>query len=199
MVNNSIKAVLLVIILVLAYFVYESILTPVRFKKDVDRRSEAVINHLKDIRTVEMTFKSMYGKYSKSFDTLIDFVNTSEIPVVKMIPDPTDTTFTKTIRDTLGYRSVRDSLFGLRENFNPNNLKFIPFTKGKIFEINAGVIEKGGVKVNVFEVKAPYAEFLKDLDHQMVINLIAGREQLERYAGIKVGSMAEASTDGNWE
>jgi len=199
MVNNSIKAVLLVIILVLAYFVYESVLTPVRFKKEVERRSGAVINQLKDIRTVEMTFKSMYGKYSKNFDTLIDFINTSEIPVVKMVPDPTDTTFTKTIRDTLGYRSVRDSLFGLRENFNPNNLKFIPFTEGELFELNAGVIEKGGVKVNVFEAKAPYAEFLKDLDQQMVVNLIAGHEQLERYAGIKVGSMAEASTDGNWE
>lgn len=199
MVNNSIKAVLLVIILVLAYFVYESVLTPVRFKKDVDRRSEAVINHLKDIRTVEMAYKTMYGRYTKSFDTLVDFVNHSEIPVVKMVPDPTDTTFTKTIRDTLGYRSVRDSLFGLRENFNPEALRFIPFTENEGFEINAGIIEKGGVKVNVFEVKAPYADFLKDLDKQMVVNLIAGREQLERYAGIKVGSMAEASTDGNWE
>lgn len=199
MINNIIKVALLVVILVLAYFVFESVMTPVRFNKNVDKRSEAVIKHLKDIRSVEMSFKSMYGRYTKSFDTLIDFINNSRIPVIKMVPDPTDTTFTRNIRDTIGYRPVIDSLFGQRENFNANNLKYIPYSDNKVFEIDAGVIEKGGVKVNVFEVKAPYADFLADLDEQMMINLIASREQLERYEGIKVGSMVEASTDGNWE
>ena len=33
----------------------------------------------------------------------------------------------------------------------------------------------------------------------MVINLIAGKEQIEKYPGIKVGSVIEASIDGNWE
>jgi hypothetical protein len=40
---------------------------------------------------------------------------------------------------------------------------------------------------------------LEGLDEQSVTNLIAAREQLERFPGIKVGSMTEASTDGNWE
>lgn len=199
MVNNLIKVLLLVIIVVLAYLVYDSVMTPVRFNKSVDKRSEAVINHLKDIRMVEMAYKTMYGKYTKSFDTLIDFVKNSEIPVIKMLPDPTDTTFTRKIRDTIGYRLVQDSLFGLRQNFNPNALKYIPYTDNNLFEINAGIIEKGGVKVNVFEVQAAYKNILKGLDEQMVVNLIASKEQLERYPGIKVGSMSEASTDGNWE
>ena len=199
MVNNIIKVLLLVIIVVLAYLVYESVMTPVRFNKNVDKRSEAVINHLKDIRTVQMSYKSMYGNYTKSFDTLIDFINNSDIPVVKMVPDPTDTTFSRTIRDTIGFRPVLDSLFGLRENFNSNSLKYIPFTQNVVFEINAGIIEKGGVNVNVFEVQAPYKIFLQGLDDQMVVNLIAAKEQIEKYPGIKVGSMTEASTDGNWE
>jgi len=65
--------------------------------------------------------------------------------------------------------------------------------------MDAGVIDKSGVKVNVFEASAHYNLFLKGMDKQSVINLIAGKEQIERYPGLKVGSMTEASTDGNWE
>ena len=199
MVNNIIKIVLAVIILVLAYLVYESVMVPVRFDKSVDQRSKAVIQNLVDIRSAEMTYKNIYGKYTSSFDTLIDFLVVGEIPVVKIIPDPTDTTFTKTIRDTIGYIPVKDSLFGRRAGYDVKNLKYIPFTENKLFSLNAGLVEKGGVDVNVFEASSHYEVILNGLDEQMVINLIAAKEQIERYPGLKVGSMTEASTDGNWE
>ena len=34
---------------------------------------------------------------------------------------------------------------------------------------------------------------------QRVDNLKAEKESINRYAGLKVGSMEEATTDGNWE
>lgn len=199
MVNNIIKILLLVVILVLAYLVYESIMRPVRFNQEVTKRSDAVIQNLKDIRSAQLAYKNIYNKYTGSFDTLLDFLKTGEIPVVKMIPDPEDTTFTKTINDTLGYIPVVDSLFGKRHEFNIDHLKFIPYTDNEPFEMEAGVIEKGGVDVNVFEVKVPYKHFLAGLNEQMVVNLVASKEQIEKYPGLKVGSMEEASTDGNWE
>lgn len=199
MVNNIIKVILLVVIVILAYLVFESVMGPVRFNQQVEKRSHAVIQNLKDIRTAQMTFKTIHGNYTSSFDTLIDFLKTGEIPVVKIIPDPTDTTFTKTIRDTLGVIPVIDSLFKDRKNFVVNNLKYIPFTDNVPFDMDAGIIEKGGVDVNVFEVSSHYKVFLSGLDEQMVINLIAAKEQIERFPGLKVGSMVEASTDGNWE
>ncbi len=199
MVNNIIKIVLLVIIIVLGYLVYESVMGPVRFNKNVNRRSKAVIQNLVDIRTAQMTYKNIYGKYTSSFDTLVDFLVTGEIPVVKMIPDPEDTTFSKTIRDTIGYIPVKDSLFGKRANFDVTHIKYIPYSSNELFTMDAGVIEKGGVNVNVFEASSHYLVILNGLDEQMVINLIAAREQIEKYPGIKVGSMTEASTDGNWE
>lgn len=199
MVNNIIKIVLLLIIAVLAYFVVESILGPVRFNKEVDARNEVVIQNLRDIRTVEMAYKTLNGKYSASFDTLMDFLTTGEIPVVKMVPDPEDTTFTRNIRDTIGYIPVFDSLFGKRAGYDVNSLKYVPFTNNVMFDLNASVIDKGGVDVNVFEATAPYEEYLKGLNEQMILNLIASKEQIEKYPGLKVGSMVEASTDGNWE
>lgn len=172
---------------------------PVRFNKSVDHRSKAVIQNLIDIRTSQMSYKSIHGKYTASFDTLIAFLKTGEIPVVKIIPDPTDTTFTKTIKDTIGYIPVRDSLFRTRPGYNVENIKYIPESDKKVFVLDASVIDKGGVQVNVFEASTHYNDFLKGLDHQLVINLIASKEQIEKFPGLKVGSMTEASTDGNWE
>jgi hypothetical protein len=48
-------------------------------------------------------------------------------------------------------------------------------------------------------VRAHYREYLKGMDKQLIINLIKSKEDIERYPGLKVGSMEEPSTDGNWE
>ena len=199
MVNNIIKGLLAVVIIILVYLIYDSVMRPVRFNKEVTKRNAAVIQNLKDIRSVQLSYKNINNCYMGSFDTLIDFLKNGEIAVVKMVPDPEDTTFTKTIRDTLGFIPVIDSLFSKRQGFDPDRLKFVPFTNNEIFTMEADVIEKGGVDVNVFEAKTPYKTFLAGLNEQMVINLIASKEQLEKYPGLFVGSMVEPSTDGNWE
>ena len=79
------------------------------------------------------------------------------------------------------------------------SLRYIPFTDNELFTLDAGIVEKGGVDVNVFEATSHFKVILNGLDEQMVVNLIAAKEQIERYPGLKVGSMTEASTDGNWE
>jgi len=194
-----IKVALSIIIVVLAYLVYESIMRPVRFNAATASREEKVIGRLIDLRTSQQFYKREYNRYTTSFDTLINFLKKGDIPVVKMVPDPNDTTFSKTIRDTLGYVKVADSLFGKRPNFSLDSLRYIPYTVNTPFEIAAGEIDRGGIKVSVFEVKAHYSTFLKGLDRQLVTNLIKSKEDIDRYPGLKVGSMEEPSVDGNWE
>ena len=65
--------------------------------------------------------------------------------------------------------------------------------------MDAGKIEVSKTMVNVFEVKAHYKYILTGLDKQLIINLRKKLKELEKYEGLKVGSMEEASTDGNWE
>ena len=67
------------------------------------------------------------------------------------------------------------------------------------FEIEAGYITRGGMKVPVFEVRAHYNTYLNGLDKQRIRNATAEREDLNKYPGMKVGSMTEPLTDGNWE
>lgn len=197
--NIILKIVLFAVIIFMAYMVYESINKPVKFQNEKTKREVLVIQRLKDIRNVQSFYKQANRVYTPSFDSLLAFLSKGEIPVVKLIPDPEDTTFTKTISDTLGYVKVVDSLFSKRANFRVNNLRFIPFSEGEEFVMDAGSIDRGGVNVSVFEVKALYLSYLKGLDEQRINNLIAGQEDIEKFPGLKVGSMTEPSTNGNWE
>lgn len=183
----------------LAYLVFDSIRQPVAFENTRREREIKVVQSLKDIRSTQTLFKQTYNRYTANFDSLIEYVRTGELPIVNMIPDPEDTTFTKTINDTVGYIKVIDSLFNSRDNFDINSLRIVPFSQNVQFEIQSGYITRGGLKVAVFEAKTPYSVYLWDLDPQRVNNLRAEQEDLDKYAGLKVGSMDEPSTSGNWE
>ena len=194
-----INIVLALVAIFLAYKVYDSIRQPVLFENTKSEREAKVVQNLKDIRSTQVLFKQSYNRYTANFDSLIEYIHSGELPVVNIIPDPNDTTFTKTINDTVGYVKVLDSLFGSRANFDVKALRYIPYSNNQEFEIEAGIIFRGGMNVPVFEAKAPYESYLHDLDRQRVRNAAAQQKDIDKYPGVKVGSMTEASIDGNWE
>ena len=195
-----INIVLALLAVVGVYLIYNSISQPVIFENTKKEREIKIVQNLKDIRSTQGLFKENYNRYTANFDSLIEFIKVGELPVVNIIPDPNDTTFTKTINDTVGYIKVVDSLFKDRVNFDVENLRYIPFSEPKQeFDIQAGYITRGGMNVPVFEVKAHYNTYLNGLDPQRIRNEAAQRENLNKYPGMKVGSMTEPSTDGNWE
>lgn len=198
MIRLILRISLTIIIIVLGYLVVESIMGPVRFQKEHRHRKDIVVSRMKDLRAIQLTYRSLNNSYAGNFDTLLDFLKNSKIPVVKIVPDPTDTTFTKTISDTIAFIRAADTLLK-HASYPPDSLPFIPFSGGAKFELDAGRIDRGGVMVNVFEAKAHLNTFLKGLDEQLLRNLIASEEQINRFPGLKVGSMTEPSTDGNWE
>jgi len=197
--KTILQIVLLAIAIFLAYMIYESILRPVRFNKERNLRTEEIIQNLKDIRGAQIAYRSINQRYTKSFDTLIAFIKTGKIPVVKVVPDPTDTTFTRSIRDTIGSILVKDSLFAKRAGFNVDDLRYIPHSNGESYKMDAGQIERSKIMVNVFEVYALNTQFLKGMDSQLVSNYNDLLESTQRFPGLRVGSMEEATLDGNWE
>lgn len=196
--SNVIRIVLAVVIIVLGFMIFSSINKPVKFENTLNSRGEVIVGKLKDIRIAQNLFRNQYGRYTSSFDSLKAFVKTGKIPEVKIIPDPNDTTFTRTISDTIGYISIFDSIFA-KKNYPLEKLNEVPFSNGDLFSIMAGRINKGGVDVAVFEVSVRLETYAKDLDKQLVINRIKEREDKSKFPGLKVGSMTEATTDGNWE
>lgn len=199
------QIILGIAIIVLGYLLVESIMNPIRFNKEKKLRYDKTIERLIDIRTAQVAYKSQYGKYTGSFDTLIDFVKADSFKVVQaygFVPDgytekqALEEGIVK--RDTVRI-SVKDSLFV--PEYPIEKLRYVPFTDNEQFKMDAGQIETGSqVKVEVFEVKVHNNTLLHGLDRQLVINFNDERQKIAGYAGLKVGSLEEATNNaGNWE
>ena len=193
------KVVLAIAVIILGFLLYTSIMKPIHFQEELTKRNGQIANRIKDIRSAQTFYKQFNNAYTSSFDTLFDFLKTGQIPIIKMVPDPKDTTFTRTISDTLGYVAIQDSLFSKRPNFNMQEMAIIPFSDGRKFEMHTAKVDKGGVSVPVIEILVPYEYYLSDLPKQEVVNLEASQITMNRFPGIRMGSLVEATTDGNWE
>lgn len=197
--KNVIQVVLAIVIIALAYLLYESIQTPIRFEKEKEYRYDLTIERLKEIRTCQVAFKSENNRYTGSFDTLIDFIKTGSFEVTKQIGSFDDSAAVargEVYRETIKV-TVKDSLFD--ENFDINLLRFVPGTKTE-FELGATILEISKVKVPVFEAKAHNDVILQGLNENLIFNLNEKSRINEKYAGMKVGSLTEANNNaGNWE
>ncbi|MGQ1946575.1 hypothetical protein ACT3CD_05680 [Geofilum sp. OHC36d9] len=209
--KTIIQVLLTIAIIVLGYFCVESINKPVRFKKEYQQRSEKVIERLKDIRSAQVAFKAVNGRYTSSFDTLSTFIANDSLPMVKMEGSLTDSMIAAGMNELMALRkgiirrdtsriSVMDSLFS-QKPWMPDSIGIVPFTNNAKFEMGVGVIETAsGVNVMVFEAKVHNNVYLNGLDRQEVININDKQRKMERYPGLKVGSLEEANNNaGNWE
>jgi hypothetical protein len=193
-----IQLVLTAGIVVMGYLVFESIMGPVRFENEREDRQKDVVQHLKDIRSAQVAYKALNDTFVPSFDTLVKFIVEGQIPIVNIIPDPTDTTFTRTISDTIGFIGVQDSLFK-DAGFNAQKLRYIPHTDNVEFALETAKIKRGGVTVSGIEVTAQWEDILWDMDKQLRVNFIKTLTDIDKYPGLKFGSLFEPSIDGNWE
>lgn len=182
--KKVISIILLVVIVVLAYFAYESIMGPIRWRSEKEKRHTRIIERLKDCRKAQLAYYEKYTKYAGNWDSLITFIKTDSMPMVKAVGSVPDTLTEADalkmgliVRDTF-FVAVLDTIFG--KNYPVDSLKHIPFTKDGIFAIAAGEITTGsGLKVKVFEIRDTQPFDPSDV--------------------LQVGSMKEATTSGNWE
>lgn len=209
--KKVIQGILVIVVIVLGYFIYESVQKPIRFDAEQLKRYNATIERLKDIRAAQVAYRTVHGKYTGSFDTLVNFLNTGKFKVVTMIGTIPDSLLDAGMnekealkkgliqRDTI-LVAVKDSLFK-RPDFNIDSLSIVPFTGGKKFEMKMGEVETGSkVKVNVFEAKVHNDVLLNGLDRQLIINFNEYRQKVANYPGLRVGSLDEANNNaGNWE
>jgi len=189
---------LAIVILVLVYFIYDSIMEPVRFNQEVARREAMIVQRLKDIRQVQVAHRSRFGMFNSDLDSLVQFVKNDSLAVIRAIGSVPDTlTESEAVRlgivqrDTI-WIQAKDSLLR-RARYPIDSLPYVPFTDGKRFEMDAGKIERGLTKIPVFEAIASPRDFMSDI-HRWRVYYTRDIE-----AGLRVGSMIEASIDGNWE
>ncbi len=194
--KTAIQIALAILIVVLVYFVYESIMEPVRFRQEVQVREAEIIQRLKDIREVQRSHRSRHASFTGDLDSLVTFFKVDSLALVRAIGHVPDTlTEAEAVRmgiverDTI-WIAAKDSL--LRNVRYPiEELPYVPYGQGKRFEMNAGFIERGLVRLPVFEASVQPIIYMNDLDRWRVY--------YTREEGLRVGSMQEAVLDGNWE
>ena len=215
--------------LALVYVCYGSIMGPINFENAKDAREKEVIARLIDIRKAQVEFRNTHeGKYTASFDTLIDFVKTAKLPFVKKEGALTDEQLEKGMtekkamalinkakktgnwkdvekeglmnfkRDTM-WVSVLDTIFP--KGFNADSLRYVPFGNGKQFEMASRQdTTKSGAPLNLFQAQTPYETYMGDLDKQQLINLKDLQTKLGKYCGLRVGDIESPNNNaGNWE
>jgi len=206
-----IQLVLWVIIAALGYMLYTSINAPVKFNEVKTARYKKVIKNLKDIKAAELAHQEISGSFTGSFDSLVRFIDTAQFAIVER----RDTSYADVeknkafgltegyyiediILDTLNYVPVRDSLFGKTDRYK--TMMKIPIEGiDANFELKSGQIDKNGTMYSVFEAKVDKSVLLSDQDK----DLVSQEKQLVSVDGvngtsIKVGSMNDIDTSGNW-
>ena len=205
--KRALELFLWVLSIFFASQIYSSINGPIKFNQVKNERYTKVIDRLKDIRTAQIAHKDVNGFYANNFDSLVSFIDNGIFTVIEK-RDSSYLEYNRTYRidmlkeveivDTLGFVSVKDSLFGNNESYKMMAKVPINGTDSE-FSIKADIIDKNGYQVPVFEVKVKKDIVLFDqnkdlLDQENKVISVDGVNGSE----IILGSMTDVSTSGNW-
>ena len=161
--NKTLKTILCIVLalcaIFLVYEIYDGIMEPVRFNKEVEARKKVAVQRLKDIRDLQVAYKSVNEKFTASFDTLKQFYNEGQMIVLMQVGSKDDSLAVahtnevkkahRGITDDGLYKlyregdkklvfsiqnkiAVKDTLFRSRPDFDINVIDDIPFaTEGE--------------------------------------------------------------------
>ena len=187
--------VLLLIAIGLGFALYSSIEEPIAFGDELGRRTDVVVDRLKQVRTAQQLYRDAEGTdgFAKTFDDLTTVLRNGRIPIVSVFGDPDDPNFDGQIRYDTAYKSAYDSIQVL--GIDLDSLRYVPFGGGQ-FEIFADTTRYQQTLVDVVEVSTRYGDFMGPF----------ADARFQRYdqsydpgKTLKFGNRSTPSLSGNWE
>lgn len=208
-VNTIIQAVLVILVIIFCYKLYQSVDEPIKFNQIKEERYSQVVSQLAMIRDAQIAHKTITGVYTSDINKLAAFVDTAKFALIQkrdiqVVDEERNRLFgvtgymkEVTITDTLGFKSVKDSLFKKVDVKKLLDYKF-PNAKGKI-KLETGVYYDDGNEISTFMASAEKKDILHDLPPKLVKAELKVRA-VEAIDGptITVGNLEEVSTAGNW-
>ena len=205
----TLKILLAVAVVLLAYMYYRSIMGPIEFKDERDRRENLIKARLIDIRKAQIEYKNIHKVHAANFDELSKFLKDEKLPFLIKEGVLTDEQLEKGMtekeavkkglirRDTVWVTAV-DTLFG--KGYNVDDLRNVPGANVQFTMDTATLTSGSGYTVKVFQCGVLYDDYLGDLNKQEVYNLKDKASKMGKYAGLRVGSVEEINNNaGNWE
>ena len=205
----TLKILLAVAVVLLAYMCYRSIMGPIEFKDERDRRENLIKARLIDIRKAQIEYKNIHKVHAANFDELSKFLKDEKLPFLIKEGVLTDEQLEKGMtekeavkkglirRDTVWVTAV-DTLFG--KGYNVDDLRNVPGANVQFTMDTATLTSGSGYTVKVFQCGVLYDDYLGDLNKQEVYNLKDKASKMGKYAGLRAGSVEESNNNaGNWE
>ena len=205
----TLKILLAVAVVLLAYMCYRSNMGPIEFKDERDRRENLIKARLIDIRKAQIEYKNIHKVHAANFDELSKFLKDEKLPFLIKEGVLTDEQLEKGMtekeavkkglirRDTVWVTAV-DTLFG--KGYNVDDLRNVPGANVQFTMDTATLTSGSGYTVKVFQCGVLYDDYLGDLNKQEVYNLKDKASKMGKYAGLRVGSVEEINNNaGNWE
>ena len=197
------------LIIILFYMTFMSIYGEIKFNQEKEKRYKIVIENLKDIRDSQLAHRTVNGNFQNNWDSLVKFIETEKFTITQRRDSTVidkvltkrygvDTTKDIVIIDTLGFVSVIDSLFGADDRYK--TMMNVPVgKKDQVFKLETGYVPQNGMNIPVFEVSVDKSLLLYDQDKNLV-DKEKEMKSVEEVNGptLKVGSMEEVNTNGNW-
>ncbi len=204
------KILLLGAIAVLVYMCVQSIFTTINFEKQQEIRERKIVERLIAIRDAQIGYRGKFGVYAGSFEELQKFLNEEKLPFLVKEGELTDDQLKAgmteqeavkqgIIRRDTTWVLAKDTL--LARGYDIASIGKVPGFESHKFELDTATLSSpSGYTVPVFEAAVPYDVYLGDLDKQLLINLKDKVTKMNRYTGLRVGSVTEINNNaGNWE
>ena len=112
-VKIAVECALGALIVLLVWLTVKSVQKPVEFNKEVAARSQVGIQRLKDIRTLQVAFKSENGRFSPTMDSLKMFYESGKMAIVMQIGSMDDSVAvanTEAIKKAAGKKAKPDEI-----------------------------------------------------------------------------------------
>ena len=211
--KKVILALVALAVVALAYITIQSVLAPVNFDKKQAKIEVELQKQLKKIASLEEAYKSVYDKYANK-EELIDFVQNGRVFYIRAEGDYTSAMRDQGLteedaarrgfirRDTV-WVAAKDTL--LNDGTDLAKLFTIPNNPDSSIQVVASSIEQevGELKIQmpVFQASASYESYLNPLKNERRVRekVEAAKAKTNAFPGLRVGSLTEAKTNGNWE
>jgi hypothetical protein len=215
---KKLHPILIIVLLAVSGFfgfkLYKAIEEPVKFEAVKEERYKQVVQQLIYLRDAQMAHKNITGVYSNDIQKLSRFIDTAEFALTQKrdstvidearnlkfrlrADDPNGYKKEITLVDTLGFVSVKDSLFKSVDIASLLKYK-IEGAPGAITLETDVVFDKEN-RIPVFKAVAEKKDILFDQPER----LLKAELELKSVEGIDgptifVGSLDEVTTSGNW-
>lgn len=196
----------------LLWLLFGSISEPIAFNDERKVREDAVVEKLKEIRSVQEMYRYISGSFAPNFDTLAQVLREDSFAIIRIVGDPDDPeNIDKIFRDTL-YSAAIDSINSL--GINLDSLRYVPYSGDRIHKVGGAweLVDKSG-NLAEFKIDADTMTYQKTFVNVVEVGIVRrnymgdyGKEHFKRYdqyyhpeRALKFGDMNSPKLSGNWE